>query len=730
VKNKTSRGLWCILTTVSVLAMFLTASAEEGMFLIGELDPNLMAKMKALGARISLGDIYNPEGTGLANAVINIGGTASFVSSQGLIITAHHVALRAVRKIHAPGKNYVHDGFIARSRNEEIPAPGMRALVLLSVVDVTKRVLSGIPGSLVDLEYVDAVEEKKEEILKEENTRASGFDYRLETMNYGMKYYLFTFLKLKDIRIVYVPAIGIGFFGGDTDNYIWPRHCGDFAFLRAYASPDGRPAEYSKNNVPYKPKSFFRVSAKGIKEDDLTLLLGFPQRTTRYLTADALELDQSLRLPLQIKIDTELVRILEDASEAGQDSKELLSPLIARLRDEVVTDGEILRGLSRDKLFARKKAEEDAVLRFAKSNRDLRDFLPSVYARIQAVVHDQKRVAEKALLIHDMDRCSPLLSIASIINKWSIEKQKKDSEREAGYKEADLPAVEQKVRAAQKTMIWEADKKSVEYFLQRIVELPEDQKVALWEDEIRGKNPQRMPGDVGKFVESIYKTSRLASAEERVKWLRLSGEDLLKLNDPLLRFASELEKERELINRKEKELWASYLRLMPDYLRGLVAWKKADLPYFDANGTLRLSYGQVKGYSPRDAVTYGYLTSLRGVFEKYTGVEPFDVPASLSRAYREKDFGDYIDKRIHDIPVNFTSSNDGPGGNSGAAVLNANGELIGVSFDRNIESLDQSYCFNPLISRRLQVDMRYILFVTEKVDKALNVLEELTVARN
>ncbi len=268
----------------------------------------------------------------------------------------------------------------------------------------------------------------------------------------------------------------------------------------------------------------------------------------------------------------------------------------------------------------------------------------------------------------------------------------------------------------------------LEYFLKRALKLPQGQKIEALEKILVERGGKSKEQALAEFLEELYSKTKLTSVEERLKMLELNRKELLKLNDPFIEFANKLEKEREFLNKRGKEFSGALSRLMPVYLEGIEIWKKTPL-YPDANRTLRLNFGQVKGYSPRDAVQYHYLTSLSGVIEKYTGKEPFDCPEKLLKVYRDKDLNGYIDKNINDVPVNFLTTNDSTGGNSGSPVLNGRGELIGLLFDGNYEAMYSDYYFDTELTRSINVDIRYVLFIAEKVDKAFNVLRELTIVK-
>ncbi|MFQ6108925.1 MAG: S46 family peptidase, partial [Candidatus Aminicenantales bacterium] len=454
--------------------------------------------------------------------------------------------------------------------------------------------------------------------------------------------------------------------------------------------------------------------------------MGYPGRTYRHLPSFAIEADQLKRYPFQIQTARDLIQIFEDFSARNEKAAVKLSSQIKGLNNVLKNNQGMLEGLIKTKLLEKKRAEEKNYLQFLKKNPEWQKEYGSLLNEIKSLYKDQARIREKSLLFRWIRYGSSMFSYALTINKWSIERQKNDIEREPGYQERDLPNIELRLKVGQRSLVPEADKAALEYFLKKALALPEGQKVQAVE-RIVNQHPE-IPANkaIHEFLKTIYKKTGLNSAEERVKMLHLSREELLKRSDPFLAFADAWDKEREVLRRKEKEFSGALSRLMPRFLKGFSEWKKIVL-YPDANGTLRMNFGKVKGYSPRDAVWYHYLTSLSGVVEKHTGKEPFDNPERLLSVYREKDFGPYVDKNISDVPVNFLTTNDSTGGNSGSPVLNAKGELVGLLFDGNYEAMYSDYVFDPDLTRSINVDIRYVLFIAEKVDKAFRVLEELTV---
>ncbi len=719
---RTKTMLLIIAVLFIMVFVSLPVRAEEGMYLLDQIDQTMMEKMKKMGLELSIGEIHNTEGTALSSAVIKTGATSSFVSQKGLILTNHHVAFGALQRISTPEQNYMEEGFLAKKLEEEIPAHGYQAYVLVSMEDVTKEVLSAVKKGMSDYNRFLAIEKRTKEIIGKAEEKGD-VECEIEAMNYGMKYYLFKNLKIRDIRIVYAPARAIGEFGGDVDNWMWPRHTGDFSFLRAYVGPDGKPADYSKENIPYKPKSYFKISTHGFKEGDFTMIMGFPGRTSRWQSSYAVEHDLSFKYPFQIRSFSDLIRIFEEHSNKNDDAAVKLSSSIKGLSNGLKNNQGMLEGLTKVDLLKKKRSEEQAFLDFTEKDPLLAKKYGRVLLEVEKVYKERNAYREKSSLMSWMQR--GLLGYAMTINKWTIEQTKKDIDREPGYQQRDLQNIIVRLRVAQKSLVPEADRAVFEYFLKRASSLPAGQKIEAV-DNIFRKRPELSHDEaMGAFLDELYSKTRLISEEERVKMIGMKRDDLLKMSDPFLSFASELEEEKEELRKIDKGFNGALSRLMPLYLEGLQIWKNEQLSP-DANGTLRFNYGQVKGYSPRDAVEYRYVTSLSGIMEKEKGEEPFKSPEKLIQTYKAKDFGIWVDEKIEDVPVDFLTTNDSTGGNSGSPVLDRMGHLIGVLFDGTYESLYSDYYFEPAISRSIHVDVRYVLFITEKVDKAVNVLDELT----
>ncbi|OGF67855.1 MAG: hypothetical protein A2Y62_01140 [Candidatus Fischerbacteria bacterium RBG_13_37_8] len=715
-----------MLVAVCLIVLTVAVSAEEGMYVLDQIDPALFQKMKALGLELTKDQIYNEQGTGIAYAILNLGGgTASFVSSNGLMLTNHHVAFAAIARISTPEKNYIEEGFLAATPKEEIPAPGYQILVLQSMKDITDEMLSAVKPGMTDLQRHNALEMKDKEIVKREEKKGE-VECRIAEMNQGAQYYLFTYFKIKDIRIVYVPPDAVGNYGGEIDNWMWPRHEGDFSFLRAYVAPDGKAAEFSSTNVPYKPKVSLKFSTAGVKEGDFVMAIGYPGRTNRYRTSHGVKLDMEFRYPFTIKMATAIINTFEEISKKDKEAAIKLSFYIKAFANVLKNNQGMLEGLEKINLPEKKEAEEKAFMEFIKSDPELEKKYGTVLNDIGELFKKAGLIRERSALLRYWGFASPLFNAASTINKWTLEQEKKDMQREPGYQERDLPDIKLRLQVMQRSLVPEADRKAMELFLKEALALPEDHKFTSLEKIIYTDPNIPKEEALTTFLDKLYAETNLTSAEERMRFLSMKRKDLMKIKDPFIEFASKLEEEREIIRIKEKEIAGAMSKIAPLYLEGVALWKKTNL-YPDANSTMRMTYGQVKGYSTHDAVMYRYITTLTGMIEKNTGEDPFICPEKLIKVYNEGDFGSYVDKNINDVPVDFLATTDSTGGNSGSPVVNNKGEVIGALFDGNYDALYSDYYFNPEMTRSINVDARYILFIADKLNNATSLLEELNI---
>jgi hypothetical protein len=715
------------IVSLFLLAAFLlstAASAEEGMWQIDELKKLDFKILKNMGLELSAKEIYGGKGKGISAAIVELGGgTGGFVSPEGLILTNHHVAFTALQRASSAEENYIEEGFNAETLEQEIPATGYRAYVLLDIEDVTKKVLGAVTDEMTDLERFEAIEQRSKEII-DEAEKDRDVECRVETFYNGMIYKLFTYFTIKDVRIVYAPPRSIGNYGGDIDNWMWPRHTGDFSFLRAYVAPDGSSADFSEENVPYNPPVHLAVSKAGVGKGEFTMIIGYPGQTMRYRTSNSIAHHQNFNYPNSIQIFGDIISLYQEMGATDPGVAIKVASYDQMLNNVMKNYQGMLEGFAKAHLLERKLEEEKAFTTWLEENNEMKEKYGHVLPEIEELYIDNETYREKNQILRFMHFLCLMVRTGSTLNRWSIEKAKPDLEREAGYQERDVPRLEQGLEIVDMNYDRGTDKRSLKYFIQRALELPENQRIEAIDAIVEGSDDRDAAIDV--FIEKLYAGTKLESVDERKRMFGLSRDELLGEKDPFVLFAAELWKEREQIEERDKAFAGALNKLRPLLIEAYAKWKGGDL-YPDANSTMRLTYGTVKGYSPRDAVYYEYITSLSGVIEKCTGEEPFDCMDELKELYRTKNFGDYVDPVIRDVPVDFLSTTDISCGNSGSPILNGRGEVIGAAFDGNYESISADYLFNEELTRSINVDSRYVLFVLDKVSGAKHLLEEMTI---
>ena len=708
------------------MVVFLTLSlaslayADEGMWMLDQLNQLPLDKMKAAGLELSSEQIYK-----LKDAVVRVGASGAFVSPDGLILTNHHVAFGAIQRQSSLEANFIEDGFLAKSREEELPAIGYDVYITKDFKDVTAEILSAVNDTMSYFERYKAIEDKKRELIaaceKDQPVRCE-----VVAAFGGAKYYLFTYDRIQDVRLVYAPPRSIGEFGGDIDNWMWPRHAGDFSLFRAYVAPDGSFAKYAKENVPYKPKVYLPISTKGYKDGTFTMIMGYPRSTLRYRSSYSIEVWQNFIYPFQIDMAETQLDVLEAAARADPELAIKFAGRIKGINNRLKYNRGIMEGLRKSKILQRKLEKEAEFKEFLSEHPDLEKKYGDILTRIGEVHDELKTYIKKQLMMGSLIYGSELLGLAYTIYKWGIEKTKKDEEREPQYQDRNIPLIKERIEIAQRNLDVQTDMVMLEMLINKAADLPAGQKIEVIEKVVQGKTGKARNKAIKKFVQHLYKHTKVDKLDERLKMFDMTVKQLKERNDAFINFAAALEKEFQVIDKRSKAFNGAISKLRPQLIQAMYEWKKVPL-YPDANRTIRFTYGQVKGYAPRDAVYYNYVTTLKGVIEKDKGEYPFDVPECLKELEQNRNFGNYADVDLGDIPVNFLSTNDITGGNSGSPVLNGKGELIGVAFDGNWESMTSDYQYDSNLTRAINVDVRYILFILDKVAGATNILDELDI---
>ena len=715
------------LSLILLFSIFaLQLAAEEGMIPIDGMTPAVFQRMKQLGFQLKPEDIWDGKGNGLALAVVNLGATGSFVSENGLILTNHHVAFGAVQRQATPEHNYIRDGFLADSPANEIQAPGYTAKVMIGFENVTARFKEAFRKGLSPKQRYEMVQRISRKLVAG-GEKEKGVECQISAFYGGREFYRITCFRIKDIRIVYVPPRSIGEYGGEIDNWMWPRHTGDFSFLRAYVGRDGFPADFSRDNVPFKPKRFLKISGTPLKEGDFAMIMGYPGRTSRWYCAAAMGNEVLFNYPRRIRLLKEWIAVLEQASNASEAVRIKNAGQLKGLYNSLKNSQGMLESLLRIKLYERKLQEEKDLSRFIDSRPGLKTAYGRLIEGMNQYHRDMENLTATTSVLQWMIRGSRLLQWAITINKWSIEKAKKDAVREPGYQSRDIETKKMGMRIAQSSLDIPTDKSIFSYFLKQILKLPAAAGMEVLPQEVAATEGETDDEKIVRLAERIYASSRLADTDVRLKMMDMSGKAIAAQKDAFIELARKLQKEIDRLSEAERILSGRALLLEPLYIEAVMRMKENKLTYPDANSTFRFSYGRVEGYSPRDAVEYKPFTTLKGVIEKNSGQFPFDLDSRLADVYGKGEYSSYLDRDLKDVPVNFITSNDSTGGNSGSPVLNGRGELVGILFDGNYEALSSDFRYDPAITRSIHVDIRYVLFISDKVSRAVNVLKELGV---
>jgi len=712
---------------VAILAIMLlstAAPADEGMWQLDKFDAELFARMQELGLELSQEEIYAPGGKGIAYAIVNLGGgTGSFVSPYGLILTNHHVAFGALQRASSEEHNYIDDGFYADRSEEELQAHGYEARVLISIEEVSDRVLKAAKGKKGAKRY-EAIEDEIKKITAEAE---EGKDVRVTVASFygGMQYKMFTYFMSKDVRIVYAPPKAIGNYGGDIDNWMWPRHTGDFSFLRAYVAPDGSSAEYSEDNIPYEPAVHLPMSLEGVEKDDFTMIIGFPGQTMRYRSSYSTDWSQNWRFPGRIKLFGDLLDIINKAVENDPGVKIKMARFDAMLNNSMKNYEGQQEGFKKAGLLEQKIVEEEEFTEWVNSDKKRKKKYGKVLPTIEKLYEEQALYRDMNVIGGFLGFMNQMVSASGTIYRWTDEKTKKDMDREPGYMERNIPRIKQRLEMIDMGYDEGVDRQFLRYFMLAALNLPETQHIKAF-DEILAGYSGTDEEKVDALIDDLYAGTKLNDVEERMRMFDLSREELMKEGDTFIDFYAKVYPEFKEMEDRGEEFSGNISAVRPLLIEGMREWKGGAF-YPDANGTMRLTYGTVTGYSPADAVNYSCITRLGGAIEKNTGEEPFNCPEKLVKLWEKRDFGKYELGCFVDVPVAFLSTTDITGGNSGSPIINGKGECIGAAFDGNWESISADYLFNSELNRCISVESRYILFVLDKFSGAYELLGELTI---
>lgn len=712
------------LSIVSGLALVILAArpdifADEGMHPISEIHK---LNLKKLGFELEANELYNPNGVSIVDAIVNVGGcTGSFVSGEGLVITNHHCVFGALSNASTAEHDYVTHGFLARTRADELPAAGMTIRITESYRDVSAEVLSGVGESMLPAERTKAIQKRMRELTEEAENAHPGKQAVVAEMFAGRTYVLFLYAQIRDVRLVYVPQRAIGEFGGEDDNWVWPRHTGDFSFVRAYVAPDGSPAEYSKDNIPYKPRRHLKVNPNGVDENDFVFILGYPGRTFRHQPSGFIRYDEEVRLKSIADFYEWQIRFLEQLGKGDREIALKFDSRIKSLSNVMKNYRGKLKGLNRLQLVQRKIDEEKALTEFIEANAERRKTYGSVLKTLNDVYDEMIQHADRELLLDHLGNTPTLLSRALMLYRAALERAKPEDERPAAYRDKNYDRFRQNAIRSLRQYHEPADRGLLRELLRRAALLPESARIK--ELGFIATSDQA----IEDFLQKAYQSTILASEHKIRELLDASPAALESLRDPFMELAVRLEPVFKALTDARERRSGILNREYPLYVDIKEQFQKATfIP--DANGTLRLTFGRIKGYSPADAVYYSPISTLAGVIQKSSGEPPFyNTPETLLKLAKEGTYGRYAHKRLNSVPVGILYNTDTTGGNSGSPVMNARGELVGVNFDRAYEATINDYAWSDSYSRSIAVDIRYVLWVTKYVGGVDSLLKEMGV---
>ena len=684
---------------------------DEGMFPLSDLN---RVDLKKAGLEITQSDIFNPGQVGLVDALVQVGGcTGSFISDEGLIITNHHCAFGAVRLASTPENDYLTNGFVARQKEQEIKAQGLTIRITDSYEDVSNRILQAAQASTDPAQRIQLITQERLAIAREAEETDPSIKAEVSEMFIGKSYVLFRYKTIEDVRLVYVPQQIIGEFGGDTDNWVWPRHTGDFSFLRAYVAPDGSPAAYSADNVPYKPKKFLKVNPNGVKEEDFAFILGYPGRTFRHRPAQYIEYQERFLLPYTAALydfqNNEMMR-------AGKDDRAIEISLATRIKSNANVMKNYrgkMKGLKAIDLHNNKQDEDLALAQFIENNPQLKEKYGSLMTDIDNLYQDIFSDAERELWFNQIYASTRLLNIARQLNAFKLAVENSANKEETFL--ANLPRLKSTLSSIYESYNFSVDSAIFTKMLTDASKLSNNQSVTAVSKR----------SDLIGFAKKSLSASKLKDQDFVLNKLLLSPKSLLGYSDNLLSFQDDLQTQQLALKPEIDRREGVLNQLMGDYVAVKEQFQKRDfIP--DANSTLRLTYGYIRGYSPADATYVRPFTTIRGIIEKGALDQPdFRYPSKIKEVWEAKDFGPYAMKELDDVPVNLLYDMDTTGGNSGSPIMNAKGELIGVNFDRAYDATINDFAWNESYSRSIGVDIRYVLWVADKIDHADFLLKEI-----
>lgn len=713
---------------LSVAAAASPLMADEGMWQPNQL-PKIEDQLKQAGLKIDPKNLTKltefPMG-----AVISLGGcTASFLSPKGLVATNHHCAYGSIQFNSTAENNLLEKGFLAKDFSEELAAaPGSRVYVTTEVTNVTDSINDGLSDEMSGMERYKAVE-TKEKSLVADCEADEGYRCNVYSFHGGLEYYLIKQMEIRDVRLVYAPSSHIGKYGGDVDNWMWPRHTGDFAFYRAYVGKDGKPADFAKDNIPYEPEHFLKVNANGVAENDFVMVTGYPGRTNRYRTSAEVENQFEWSYPTFRTILHKYIDIIEENAPEGSDARVKYASTLAGLNNAEKNWGSMIESYGKGDLLERKQKLEAELEAWLLDNPEMKEKHGDSLAALDALIKEDLKDQAVQMKKWGMNR-DTLSGTAARLYRLAIESEKPDAEREPGFQERDLTRIKEGLKRMNRRWDANVEKALYKHFVGLYAELPAEDRIKSY-DKFMGISGKFKADKFNHKVDEMFANTKLTDQETRLNWVGKSVEDFKNSDDPFIQLAVATYDEKHKKELNDKEQSGKFKKLRPQYMAAIIDFYKSQgkTVYADANSTLRVTYGNVKGYSPQDGMQATPFTTLEGISAKHTGEEPFNSPQKQLELIKSKSYAEYKDSALNSVQVNFLSTVDTTGGNSGSPTMNANAEFVGLLFDGVYESIIGDWDYNPELNRSIHVSSAYMLWVMEHVDNAQNLIKEMKIVR-
>jgi len=712
------------LTLLFSLALILNTglhsktSPDEGMWLPIFIERLNYIDMQKMGLNLTAEEIYSINNSSIKDAIADLGGfcTAEVISDEGLIITNHHCGYDAIQKHSSVDHDYLTDGFWAMSKNEELSNEGLTATFLVRIEDVTAEVLTDVADTMSESARSKAIKKAIGKI-EDKAVKDTEYDAKVRSFFNGNEYYLFVYETYEDVRLVGAPPSSIGNYGGDTDNWMWPRHTGDFSMFRIYTAPDGSPAKYSEENIPYKPKYHLPISLKGVTKDDFAMIWGFPGRTSRYMTSYGVEITLEQINPVIDNFGSMALDIMKEEMDKSDEVRIQYATTHAQIANFWKNKVGESKGLKRLKVYDKKKELENNFQKWLLQDPER----TALYGDVISDFEDAHKFMLENKFMENLWYYQGGMFVSKALTFPMSNSGLKNIIKDKGDHTEALAPFKEKAEDHFKDYNITIEKK----ILTALLEIYNENLSSSAKPDIMAEINKKYKGDYKKYVDDVFKNSIFTTETNYLAFLKKPSLKKLE-NDPLKKLMSSVFSAFMDLNGKMGELSSKQKKAKRLFVRGIREMQPNKVFYPDANSTMRFTYGKVLDYYPADAVHYDYVTHLSGlIYKEDPNNDEFIVPPRLKELFLEKDYGRY--GKDGKMIVCFLTDNDITGGNSGSPVLNGDGQLIGLAFDGNWEAMSGNIEFEPALQRTINVDIRYVLFVIDKFAGASHLLKEMTI---